>query len=434
MKTNKKILNLLAAMTLAVPMAVSAGTLNNIYAESIITSVVNSTDNKPLSGVTLAFYSTANNVSKKIFTVKTNEQGKLNKESVVAFNSFDVSNIIDDKGDLNLKDGSYYYVDESVLDGFVKNVKPVKFSVVNGVAPNIERSYSKLSSDKAQLIVNAVDASGNPVEGATLDLFKQVNGAYVRLASLTTDSDGLLLDVINRTSEDSNTVIDTSNGTLILPSGSYKVVPKNSTSALKPVKNEYAVEVAASKIVSLAVNYSKSTSSSGSDQSQGNNLSEVKTGVKILVRNEKKTPLENQEIAIYSTDANGSNEKLLFVGKTNSQGIFEYDKVSKGAELLGKNGVVALEAGNYYYKLYNYSNAKKHTFKVEAGKVNNQVFTITVGSSSSKTSNGTTSSTGSNVSKLGSTLAKTGVESTLAYSASGIAMVSGGLYILKRKK
>lgn len=407
MKINKKMINLMAALAIAVPMSVSVGALNNIYADSIPTLIVDSSDNKPVADITLAFYSVTNNTAKKVFTVKTNSLGKLDKSTVVAYNSFDTSAVVDDNGNLNLKDGTYYYIDEAVVDGYIKNVKPVRFTVLNGVAPSIDRAYKKMSMDKSQLIINTTDNLGNPIEGATLDLYKYVNGNYVRLAALTTDSDGLMLDVIDRTSEDSSTVIETSNGTLILPKGSYKIVPKNTSTNLKPVKSESIVEVGNGKVVSLAISYSKDNSGSSN---KGQNASDVKTGVKILVRSKNTNkPLENQEIAVYSLDADGKNEKLIFVGKTNGEGIFESSKVTKGSELLGNNGALALEPGKYYYKLNNYSGAKQHPFTVVEGKVSQQVLTLNIenNNNTKSSSYSTTTNNGSNITKS-SSLAKVG--------------------------
>ncbi len=424
MKIGKKIVNLVLALAISVPMAMSTGALNLAFADGISAKFTNSKNGDPVNNLTIAFYEkdVMAGTSKKIFTVATKNDGKLNKETLKAFNGYDISNVVDSDGNINLKAGTYYYVDEVPASGFYKKVRPKVFTVLEGGSGNpIDEQYTPIS-ELGQAIVEAKNESGEPLEGMTYDLYALSGSNYIRISTFSTDKDGLLTEAFERTSELPGTKVDVNDGTMLLSGGKYKLTGKNSVGGYSLPKEGVFFSINSSQIKDLNVRFVKDSSTPGGNDSRN------KTGasIKVLDKNTKKG-VPNQEIAVYSTDVNGKNETLIFVGKTNAEGKLDTTKVSKGAEFLLNDGTLILNPGNYYYKLHNYANAKKHIFKVESGKINNQVLYISLGSSGKTSNNNISKNT-----KRGG-LAKTGFANTLGYSVAGLAMISSGVFTLRKK-
>lgn len=427
MKIGKKIVNLVLALAISVPMAMSTGTFNLAFADGIDARFTNSKNADPINNLTIAFYEKdiAAGTSKKIFTVATKNDGKFSKETVKAFNGYNISNVIDADGNVNLKAGTYHYVDEVPAPGFYKKVRPKVFTVLEGGSGNpIDEQYTPVS-DLGQAIVEAKNGSGEPLEGMTYDLYALSGSNYIRVATFSTDKDGLLTEAFERTGELPSTKVDVNDGTMLLSAGKYKLFAKNSVGGYSLPKDGVVFSINTSQIKDLGIRFVKDSSNSG-----GNSDTRNKTGASIKVLDKKtKKGVPNQEIAVYSVDSNGKNEVLIFLGKTNAEGKLDTTKVTKGAELLLNNGTLVLNPGNYYYKLHNYANAQKHPFKVEEGKINYQVLYISLGSGG-KTSNNNNIS--KNTKRGG--LAKTGFANTLGYNVAGLAMISSGVFALRKKK
>lgn len=439
MKINKKIVNLALALAIALPMSLSTSVLDS-YAAGITARYTSTEGSKPVSNVIVAFYekSETSNTLKKLFTVVTDESGKFKRDSVKSFNNTDITGIIDENGNLNLKQGIYVYMDETPATGYFKNVRPVRLDVdQSGIGKDIDVSVTPIPSGMGQIIITSRGPQGELLQGVTYDLFVKEGSKEVRLASLSTDEDGLLSEGFERTTDLPNITVKVVNGTLVLPAGSYKIISKNSINGLMLQKDGITFKTEASKIEELNLKLTKEGNVSGS--TVGNSKT-ADTGVKIkVISKSNKNGLSNQEIAVYSTDESSKTENIVFVGKTNKDGKLDAMNSSKGTELIDTNGIIELKPGTYYYKLNNYPNAKKHPFKIENGKISEQVLTLNIsnGSEVSKVKPKSKSkyTNSSSLNSDGTTkLAKTGFASTMGYSIAGIAMISSGAFMFRRKK
>ncbi|WP_101773271.1 MSCRAMM family protein [Peptostreptococcus faecalis] len=420
---NKKYLNLLAALAIAIPMTISVGAINGVFADSNLNfTKIDSSSGNGLGGASIDFYKG----SSKIFSAKTKEDGKLDPASLSR------SGFLDSEGNIKLQDGQYSYYETKAPGGYMINVQGKSFSVSGGVGDSTELSNTKFTGGRGQLIIRVTGKNLNtPLSGSTIDLYKtNSKGAYVKVAILDSGEDGYLVDGYAPTADIGDTQIEVVNGTLSLTPGSYMVQEENAPTGYAKNTKRYTVKVYENHIADR-VNITHKTSDT--------NVS-GETGFKLTVVDSKtQKGLENQEIAVYSTDANGKNEKLVFLGKTGSDGLLDPSKTLSGGGL-SSNGVLTLEPGNYYYKLNNYADAKNRTFTVAEGKVTPSKLSLTSTSAGTTTTNGNSTKTSTNSTSNGnntktgtSSLAKTGQKNLAIYSVIGAAMVIGGVIVYKRR-
>lgn len=423
MKRRNSLKMALAALAIAVPMAVQLAAPASVSAEVVNFSKLEAETNNPVEGAVMYFYSTGG-TNKKIFSAKTGTNGKLVPSSVQAFNGFNAKGVVKEDGNLDLKNGDYMYVEFKAPAGYMVNNQHVKFSVSNGVAPDIQVFNTKFPEGKGQLIITSIDKkTGAPVAGSVLDLYKKnASGTYIRVASFNSDNSGLLMSSFAQTGEDDSANLEIINGTVALSSGSYMVQESSAGSGYATNKGAYYVKVDKGTTQKVDVGHDRSSNVSGQKSD---------TGVKIRVVNTNNSGVSNQEIAVYSVDDNWKNEQVIFVGKTGTDGYFDTTKATTGSDLLN-NSVLEIKPGKYYYKLNNISGAKNHYFTVTDGKIGNQVLKLSTTSTTGNSSSTKSTSTTSNNAKT-SSLAKTGMKSTAIFSAIGVSLMAGGV-ILYRKK
>lgn len=430
MKANKKVFRLVTAMALAVPMAFSVLGLDSLAA-GVSFNKVDSDSNSPVAGAKIDFY---NSTGSKLFTITTDANGKASKNVSTTNNSY--KGVVDESGNLNLKDGDYVYKESQAPSGYMLNTEINKLYVLNGVSTDINLSNTKFKDNKGQLIIRSVDKKGEGVGGATLDLFKEnSNKVYELVATFTTDADGNLMSVFNSISSASST-IEVINGSLSLDAGNYKVEEKNVDSPYtKITKPQFAtVKNKQTSTISMvhAQGVSTGTSSSGSTSSNSTS-EEVKTGLRLryVQSSNRNNGIKDVAVSVYTAKSDKTRDTKIFTGKTGSDGYLDLSDVTEGSEYLksSKNGnLLALDPGNYIFKLDGVTNAKEHYVTVTDGKITSRVIVATSSAaSSSSTSNKKTSSSGSK-------LAKTGVSSESQVLVVSLATVfmAAGIYLLKR--
>ena len=112
MKYNKKLLGVVSAFAIALPMS-----LGSAFANGTVDFLKTSSTGDKVSGAEITFYQ----AGKKAFTFKTNAEGKVDAASVASANSYDVTNIVDSSGNLSLKAGEYTYAETKAPTGYMLN-------------------------------------------------------------------------------------------------------------------------------------------------------------------------------------------------------------------------------------------------------------------------------------------------------------------------
>lgn len=435
MKHKKKILNLLAALAIAIPMTIPMNTINSAFAESVeFLKVDEDNSGNGVKGAVYDFYEINKDgmSDKKIFTVTTNDKGKLDPNSFKSIDKNYSKNVVDSDGNLNLSPGSYYIVETKAPNNYMINTSTESFSVVKDGMWMIDTSDRKFPTDHGQLIIRSSDKrSGSALPGADIELFKKnSNGKYKSIANLLSDDDGYMI-----TFDD----VEMYKGTVVLPVGEYMIKENKVEGNYNQITKNHFIKI--QKGTTYRANFAHDAKGTDSgNQGNGNNGSQTtgendnetikdrKTGVKIRVINKKTDkPLSKQGIAVYLS----STGKQVYNGKTNSDGYLSPNDATVG-KAITENNVLYLAPGKYYYKLSEYSSAKHHDFTVEKGKIGDQVLKLQVNSdgslaNSSNTKKGTSSPSSSK-------LAKTGFVNTKVYAFAGIALVCAGIALAAKKK
>ena len=263
-----------------------------------------------------------------------------------------------------------------------------------------------------------------PISGATFILQKKDGNGYKDIAALSTDDNGYLVEAAG---------VEMYNGTLVLPEGQYLLKEQNVPGNYAANKGGIQFNVTNGQTSNVPVLHEVVTDvinpGNGNSGNAGNtsNLDKT-TGVKIRIMdsNNKKKPISGIGISVYSVDNNGK-ENLVFDGKTNSDGYLSTNGAKTGGNLV-HNNVLYVGPGKYYYKLSEYPNSQKHEFTVQKGKIGDQILQLNMNGKNGSASNKKKSS------KDSSKLAKTGTESTVAYTAAGMALISAGAVAAMRKK
>ncbi len=435
MKHKKKILSLLAALAIAIPMTIPMNTTNSAFAESVeFLKVDEDNSGNGVKGAVYDFYEINKDgmSDKKIFTVTTNDKGKLDPNSFKSVDKNYSKNIVDSDGNLNLPVGSYYIVETKAPNNYMINTSTESFSVVKDGMWMIDTSDRKFPTDHGQLIIRSSDKkSGSALPGADIELFKKdSDGKYKSIATFLSDDDGYMIPADN---------VEMYNGTVVLPVGEYMIKENKVEGNYNQITKNHFIKI--QKGTTYRANFAHDAKGTDSgNQGNGNNGSQTtgendnesikdrKTGVKIRVINKKTDkPLSKQGIAVYLS----STGKQVYNGKTNSDGYLSPNDATVG-KAITENNVLYLAPGKYYYKLSEYSSAKHHDFTVEKGKIGDQVLKLQVNSdgslaNSSNTKKGTSSPSSSK-------LAKTGFVNTKVYAFAGIALVCAGIALAAKKK
>lgn len=435
MKHKKKILSLLAALAIAIPMTIPMNTTNSAFAESVeFLKVDEDNSGNGVKGAVYDFYEINKDgmSDKKIFTVTTNDKGKLDPNSFKSVDKNYSKNVVDSDGNLNLPVGSYYIVETKAPNNYMINTSTESFSVVKDGMWMIDTSDRKFPTDHGQLIIRSSDKkSGSALPGADIELFKKdSDGKYKSIATFLSDDDGYMIPADN---------VEMYNGTVVLPVGEYMIKENKVEGNYNQITKNHFIKI--QKGTTYRANFAHDAKGTDSgNQGNGNNGSQTtgendnesikdrKTGVKIRVINKKTDkPLSKQGIAVYLS----STGKQVYNGKTNSDGYLSPNDATVG-KAITENNVLYLAPGKYYYKLSEYSSAKHHDFTVEKGKIGDQVLKLQVNSdgslaNSSNTKKGTSSPSSSK-------LAKTGFVNTKVYAFAGIALVCAGIALAAKKK
>lgn len=435
MKHKKKILSLLAALAIAIPMTIPMNTINSAFAESVeFLKVDEDNSGNGVKGAVYDFYEINKDgmSDKKIFTVTTNDKGKLDPNSFKSIDKNYSKNIVDSDGNLNLPVGSYYIVETKAPNNYMINTSTESFSVVKDGMWMIDTSDRKFPTDHGQLIIRSSDKrSGSALPGADIKLFKKdSDGKYKSIATFLSDDDGYMITADN---------VEMYRGTVVLPVGEYMIKENKVEGNYNQITKNHFIKI--QKGTTYRANFAHDAKGTDSgNQGNGNNGSQTtgendnesikdrKTGVKIRVINKKTDkPLSKQGIAVYLS----STGKQVYNGKTNSDGYLSPNDATVG-KAITENNVLYLAPGKYYYKLSEYSSAKHHDFTVEKGKIGDQVLKLQVNSdgslaNSSNTKKGTSSPSSSK-------LAKTGFVNTKVYAFAGIALVCAGIALAAKKK
>lgn len=427
MKHNKKVINLLAALAVAVPMTMPVSNINSVFAETVeFVKQDEDSSSEKLGGAVYDFYKIGNGETpdKKIFTASTKADGKLDINSVVVASG--MKKPVKD-GEIDLENASYYAVETKAPEGYMLNTKLVNFLVESGVSPiSVVASDKKFEGEYGQAVISSkCEKTGAPISGATYELYKKEGSLYKRIADLSTDDNGYFVEASG---------VEMYNGTLLLPAGEYKLIEKNVPGNYVLNSSEISFSIARHQVKTLNVLHklnTNNTGATGSGNSGNTNTIDKTTGVKIRVvsSKDKKKAISGIALSVYSLDKNGK-ETLVYSGKTNSDGYLSANDAKTGGNLVSNN-VLYLSPGKYYYKLTDYLNSKKHEFTVKKGKIGNQLLELNINgsASSSNTKKGARNSKDSS-----SKLAKTGSENTAMYTFGGMALLSLGAIIAMKKK
>lgn len=416
MSIKKKMLCLVVAMSVTIPVYAFNEGLNT-YAEKI---EIIKKDEETKSLISKAKYDIyeigkEGKSDKKLLSVTTNDDGKLDSKSVKMH--VDGTNPVGDDGKIDLQPGSYYMVETDAPESYMLNVKSEIINVVSGKDDSIQVFNKKFPSNMGQAVVKVIDKRNSAgLIGSTLQLSKKEKDSYKVIGDFSTDAEGYLIGSADG--------VDLYNSTLILPAGSYRIVQKSVTGnyALNDSNMDFTVSEGKTSFITISNEY-KDNSISDNNPVDSSKIDKT-TGVKIKVINSNNNkPIEKQGVAIFSVD--GNKETEVFNGVTNANGFLDSKDATVGKDL-AIDSVIHLSPGKYYYKLTQYKNSVKHNFEVEKGKIGNQTLKLNVNKADRKAlihSNTTTPK-----------LAKTGFEEMTIYTVAGLTFLLAGFILLKNKK
>lgn len=427
MKANKKFLKVVSAMTLAAAMSFSVLGLDSLAA-GVSFNKVDSDSNSPVAGAKIDFF---NATGSKLFTITTNANGKASRTVSTTNSSY--RNVVDENGNLNLKDGDYIYKEVQAPSGYMLNTAVNKLYVLNGASTDINLLNTKFKNNKGQLVIKSINKKGEGVGSATLDLFKaNSNKVYELIATFTTDEDGNLMSAFNSISSASSS-IEVVNGSLSLDPGNYKVEEKNVNSPYTKISNPQFATVKNKQTATISMIHAQGNSSGSGSSGSNSTNEEVKTGLRLryVQSSNRSTGIKDVAVSVYKAKSDKTKDTKIFTGKTGSDGYLDLSGVSEGSEYLkaSKNGnVLELDPGNYIFKLDGVANAKEHFVTVVDGKITSRVIVATSSSSSKN------SASNKKASSSGATLAKTGIssESQILVASIGSIFMAAGVYLLKR--
>lgn len=423
MKYNKKVLNILAALAVAVPMVAPLSNIDSVFAETVeFTKHDEDGSSDKLGGASYEFYliGTGEKADQKLFSATTKSDGTIDSSTISN------KNYVDTDGKINLNPGSYYAKEVKAPEGYMLNVSHEVFLVDKDVSNvPVKVSDKKFKEGYGQVVVESKDKkTGAPIPSAVYSLEKKEGNEYKMIATLYTNDDGYFI---------SATDVETYNGTLVLPVGQYAI--KETVAPGNYALNNGAIQfdVKDGQTKEIPVLHAVKTDLNNTVQNGNSTLMsniDKSTGVKIRIVNSNNTKkaMPNVGVSVYSVDKNGK-ETMVFDGKTNSDGYLSSNGAKVGSNIVNNN-TLYVSPGKYYYKLSEYPNSKKHHFTVEKGKIGDQILQLNVSGSSSRPSNVKRSSNGSSSSRL----AKTGSEDTAIYTAAGVALVAAGAVVAGRKK
>ena len=427
MRCNKKVINLLAALAVAVPMTMPVSNINSVFAETIeFTKCDEDSPSEKLGGAVYDFYKIGEGEAsdKKLFSASTKADGTLDVNSLAVVNG--VKKPVKD-GKIDLGEGSYYAVETRAPEGYMLNTEMVKFDVGKYNEAKEAKDKKFYGEFGQAVILSKSEKIGAPIVGATYELSKKEGSAYKKIAYLSTDDNGYFVNASD---------VEMYNGTLLLPTGEYMLKEKNvpGNYVVNSAEHKFNVEKGKVKSISIlhklkstGVGAGSQTGSTDGNASSPANIDKT-TGVKIRIISSKdnKKALSGMGVSVYSVDKSGK-ETLVYNGKTNSDGYLSANDVKIGGNLVSNN-VLYLSPGKYYYKLSDYPNSKKHEFTVQKGKIGDQILKLNINGKDSA------SNTKKNSKDSSKKLAKTGSEDTAIYTVAGVALLSAGVIVAMKKK
>ena len=389
------------------------------YAEKIELIKKDVDNNAPLPDAVLDIYEIGKDGKKdiKLFSATTKEDGKLNVKTLKNYS--DIKNPIDEGGNIDIPKGSYYIIEKKSPKMYLRNVKAEIFNVSDDKDKNsmVYVENKKMPQDRSQLIIRVEDETTHSgLIGSTLKLYKKIDKSYELLTTLTTDSDGYLLN---------SDKVDNYNGTLLLEPGEYKIVQDGVLGEYYLNEKPVLVTIEKNEISEVLIKNKHRVATDKNEKKKPKKQDEKlnKTGVKIRVvdKNSSK-PIANQGIAVFE-DRDGK-EKKVFDGYTNSDGYLDAKNATLGKNMANE-GIINLKPGKYYYKLTKYRNSVRHDFSVKKGVVGNQILKLNIEPGVKKQSEGVRNTP---------RLAKTGFESTAIYTVSGMSFILAGAILYKGNK
>lgn len=426
MKCNRKLVNFLVALAVAVPMVVPVSNIDSVFAETLefTKQDEDSVDNKNLAGAGYDFYKIGEigSLDKMIFSASTKADGSLDINNVKLAKG--INNIVKD-GKIDLEEGSYYAVETNAPKGYMLNTEKVNIEVKNGVgAIKVQAKDKKFDGEYGQAVILSKDEkTDSPISGATYELYKKEGTSYKRIADLSTDNNGYFINASE---------VKMYNGTLLLSEGEYLIKEINAPGNYDSNKEEIKFSITKYEVKKISIlhklknNESNTGSAGNANTGDANNIDKT-TGVKIrVVRKVDQKALSGISVSVYSLDKDGK-ETLVYNGKTNIDGYLNANGAKIGGNLVSNN-VLYLSPGKYYYRLSDYLNSKKHEFTVQKGKIGNQKLEV---NTNEKNSTSNTKKGSNNSSKK---LAKTGSEDTAIYTVLGVGLLSAGALLAMKKK
>lgn len=440
MKYNKKVLNIMLAAAIAVPMGMTSVFADMGYAKF----EKQDQDGKPLAGATFDVYrvGAAADPDKKLITFTTNDKGKADSLTKVdhakGVNENDMSDAINDS-ELHFEEGAYYLREVTAPKGYMVNVKQENFTITKtSDDAQVTVKNQKFAEGTGQLILTSVDAKEkSPVPNATIEIHNSKNEL---VGTFNSNDDGYVMNI----AADEAKGVSTYNNTIVLPAGAYTIKETNVGGNYATITKEGKVEIPDQGTYKFELAHEvKPEPTPDPNTTPGtDSTTEKTTGVKIRVLNKKDdSPLSGQVIAVYSK---GLTEKKVFEGKTGSDGYLNATGATMGSDLI-KDGVLVLPEGDYYYKLAKYSSSMNHDFKVEKGEVGDQTLKLTTSSSSGSSSTSSkdddkkkkkkkSTRSSSSSSSDDKKLARTGFENATRYTVGGLGLVAVGGILLRKKK
>ncbi|WAW14480.1 SpaA isopeptide-forming pilin-related protein [Peptostreptococcus equinus] len=431
MKIKKKILNILMALAIAIPM-VGAGSIGSSFAVGSINFKKVDSKQRGISGAEITCYKIENGVNTQYFKAKTDINGFIDTSTVTLLEKTD---IFASYGKINLEPGDYKFIEKKAPEGYKLNTTEFVRKIVDNEAADPIVIQNDYESNKIAIEVKTVDKnSGYGIEGAQIQL---ISGKE-NVTTFITGKNGMLQ--MNGSTIDNQEIYNklqpkVVNGVLLINmgTGDYTIKEKKAPSGYKLNTNQWTYGTVNNKMQDIIIEHEKTSSVSNE------NPKKIDTGFKLEVINEEYDPLKNVKVGVYKVDSKNKIIEKVFVGMTGDNGSFDSKKAQKGGELVS-NGAISLEPGRYMYKADGLS--KNYYIDVKEGQVPKKIIKlsqkdITYLNSkknsdliNSKTNNNKNYTTANNNNKR---LAKTGSENSIAYTLSGLTLLVSGAFIFIKK-